>query len=172
MLTSTYTGIALRHTSDAIRQEEALVTITERPWYAYVSLLAIVVVLSLTAIPLHGTQISSEWRWGVTILFVVVLGTVATLNDGFHVLPGIDRGTIDYYTLVHFSAGLAFGAWCMPLWWVVIVVVGWEFYEAYVPGWGENEKLSNRIVDISVALIGWLLVAGFGTGWKLPLFLN
>lgn len=147
-------------------------TLTERPWYAYVSLLAIIVGLGLSVIPLHGTQISSEWRWGITIGFGVVTLTIAILNDWAHVLPGIDRGAFDYYTLAHFCGGLAFGAWCMPLWWVVAVVVGWEFYEKYVPGWGENEKLSNRIVDISVALIGWLLVAGFGTGWKLPLFLN
>ena len=140
-----------------------------RAWWSWGSLGLVIAAVAIGVIFMHGNQLSSGWRWGVTIGFAVITITIALLNDVAKVLPETDRGAVDYYTLAHFSAGLAFGAWFMPLWFVVVVTVGWEFYEKYVPGWGENEPFVNRAVDVGVALIGWLIVTGIASHGHPPL---
>ena len=141
-----------------------------RKWWSWLSLFAVIGVVGLVTALLKGDQVSDEWRWGLTIGFAVVTITIALLNDVAKVLPNTDRGPFDYYTIAHFSAGLAFGGWNVPLWWVVVATVAWEFYEAYVPGWGENEPISNRLVDIGVALIGWLIVTAYTSDCPPPLW--
>lgn len=70
-------------------------------------------------------------------------------------------------------AGVVMGAWGIPLPLVVIFTIGWEFFEKYGGGIGSNESLDNRIVDVVVALIGWIVFAGIttqsiGIPWLLP----
>jgi hypothetical protein len=55
----------------------------------------------------------------------------------------------------------------------VVITIGWEFFEKYVPGFGEKEILANRAVDVVGAWVGWLALAALVTlieGKGLPFF--
>ncbi|MBI1258153.1 MAG: hypothetical protein GC204_11840 [Chloroflexi bacterium] len=87
-----------------------------------------------------------------------------------------DSSAFDLWTIAHTTAGLVMGAWGVPFPLVVIFTIAWEFFEKYVPGFGESEIFSNRIVDIAVAWVGWIVVAGLvalttqtDMPWLLPL---
>ena len=67
---------------------------------------------------------------------------------------------IDSWTFVHTTAGLVMGALGIPFPLVALFTAGWELYEYLVPGFGDTELMANRIVDIAVAWVGWIIVAG------------
>ena len=71
-----------------------------------------------------------------------------------------DDTAFDLWTIAHTTAGLVMGIWGMPLPLVVVFTIAWEFFEKYVPGFGDKEIFANRVVDIAVALVGWIVVAG------------
>jgi hypothetical protein len=52
--------------------------------------------------------------------------------------------------------------WCSasgyPLLFVLILTIAWEFYEYFFVGFGDKESFINRVTDVGVALVGWLLV--------------
>jgi hypothetical protein len=70
-----------------------------------------------------------------------------------------DDTAFDLWTIAHTMAGLVMGAWGVPFPLVVIFTVAWEFFEKYVPGFGDKEVFSNRVIDILVAWLGWAAVA-------------
>ena len=87
-----------------------------------------------------------------------------------------DNSPFDLWTIAHTTAGLVMGAWGVPFPLVVVFTIAWEFFEKYVPGFGDGEIFSNRIVDIAVAWVGWIVVAGIvalstqtDMPWLLPL---
>jgi hypothetical protein len=87
-----------------------------------------------------------------------------------------DSSDFDLWTIAHTTAGLVLGAWGVPFPLVVVFTIAWEFFEKYVPGFGDGEVFSNRVVDIAVAWVGWILVAGVvalststDMPWLLPL---
>jgi hypothetical protein len=57
-------------------------------------------------------------------------------------------------------AGVVMGAWTVPAPFVVIFTIAWEFFEYFVPGFGDQEIFANRVVDVLVAWAGWFVVAG------------
>ena len=64
-----------------------------------------------------------------------------------------------------------FGVWFIPLIFVVPLVVLWEVFEALPTGFGQGEIIANRLVDIGLALVGWLLITGIAaviTGAPMP----
>jgi hypothetical protein len=147
----------------------------ERTFISWLAIIIFIVLAGATAVLFHGTQLSVGWRAAFVVIFGVATVTIALLADVAHVLPDTDRGPFDWYTIAHFSAGLAFGAWFLPLWWVLVVTIAWEVFEATVPGWGLHEPFVNRVMDITVAVCGWFLVAGCGallTHGQLPFLIS
>ena len=135
---------------------------SERTWVSWLGIVLFVAGALPLGIFFAGTQLPLGVRLGITIAFAVITGTIALLADVAKVLPDVDRGPVDWYTIAHCSAGLAFGAWFLPLWWVLMITIAWEMFEASVPGWGMHESIWNRIMDVTVAVFGWFMVAGLG----------
>ena len=71
-----------------------------------------------------------------------------------------DAQPFDLWTIAHTTLGLVMGAWGVLGLFVVIFTIGWEIFEWKVPGFGETESPLNRVVDVGVAVGGWLIVAG------------
>jgi hypothetical protein len=110
----------------------------------------------------HRPEIPGSLRWGVTLAWVV-LTLLFGLYD-FVVAKGAtargetDATPFDRWTIVHGLAGVVFGLWYIPLFYVLTVIVIWEAFEFAVAGFGDQEVIMNRLVDIGVALVGWLIV--------------
>jgi hypothetical protein len=86
-----------------------------------------------------------------------------------------DHSAVDLWTIAHTMAGVVMGAWALPFPLVIIYTVAWEFFEKYTRGIGDEERLDNRIVDVVVAVMGWIAFAGITTAgtttdipWLLP----
>lgn len=113
-------------------------------------------------------------RWAgaaAWVAFAGYLGYRDIISKKAGTTEDIDHIPFDRWTWVHATAGALFGLWSVPLLLVAIITVAWEFFEAYVPGFGEKEILLNRVVDVAVAWIGWLLLAlaiGLLEGSELP----
>jgi len=88
-------------------------------------------------------------------------GGAAAFNPG-------DKQFVDRaWTPIHTFAGVVLGLWLTPLVVVMVLTLGWELFEISVPGFGDEEINSNRLSDVGVAWLGWLvgvLVAGVGHG--------
>jgi len=69
-----------------------------------------------------------------------------------------DTTAIDRWTAIHFGAGIVFGIWYVPILWVVILAFFWECFEFSVAGFGDQEIIQNRLMDIAAAVVGWLIV--------------
>ncbi len=87
-----------------------------------------------------------------------------------------DNSAFDLWTIAHTTAGVVMGLWGVPFPLVVVFTIAWEFFEKYVPGFGDGEIFSNRVVDIAVAWVGWIVFAGLialishtDMPWLLPL---
>ena len=133
-----------------------------RNWKSWVGFAAFVLPVGGWAVLFVGEQVHIAGRVVLTILFLAALITVG-VGDWKKVpffVNSTDRGAFDWWTVVHFLAGVTFGAFFLPLWWVLAVVLAWELFEAAVPGWGLNEPFVGRVVDVAVALLGWLIVTG------------
>lgn len=136
------------------------------PWRSAIIFLVVVVVglaASLATLdPDVGTltwilRVLGTLAW---LLFACWLGyrdIVTKKGDG---PTDIDHVPFDRWSWIHASAGAIFGIWFLPFIVVVVLTIGWEFFEKYVPGFGEKETLANRAVDVIGAWIGWLLLAG------------
>lgn len=154
------------------------------PWFSWLALALMLgfggVVFALT----NGPIVTAWLRWVVTIawvLYTVILGIYDFLMGGGSMRAArlekaargeIDTVAFDRWTISHGGAGLVFGIWYMPLLWVAILVVVWEFFEFFVPGFGEKEIILNRLVDIGIALVLWLvvvLIVMAATGAAFPL---
>ncbi len=82
-----------------------------------------------------------------------------------------DTVAVDLWTVAHTMAGVVLGAWGIPFVLVFVFTIGWEFFERFGGGIGSDESLDNRIVDVVVAWMGWIVFAALtimGTGEGLP----
>jgi hypothetical protein len=109
------------------------------------------------------------WYPTVRIVFVIALfavvafrlileGTVSKTPPGSP--PTWDRKLADpWWTSIHTFTGVTLGVWLTPWLVVAILTLAWEFLEICVPGFGDEEITGNRLVDILVAWVGWLVAA-------------
>lgn len=105
------------------------------------------------------------WVLRVLALIVwLVMGLVLIFREKRRTAAGLgldrDATPFDYWTIPHTWAGVVFGIWGVPLWLVFILTIAWELFEAKVAGFGETETTGNSVVDIAVAVVAWILVAG------------
>jgi hypothetical protein len=135
------------------------------PWRSAV-LFLVTVVIGLAAAILTFDTVVGPFTWVLRIagtlawlVFAGYLGyrdIIAKKGAG----PGdIDHVPFDRWSWIHATAGAVFGIWFVPFIVVVVLTIGWEFFEKYVPGFGENETIWNRLVDILGAWVGWFLLA-------------
>ena len=80
---------------------------------------------------------------------------------GFSLLLRLRRDTIgkegpvlDLWSIPHFVGGVLLGLFDVPLLSITLLVVGWELVESVSRIY---EHLANRVADIILALVGWLL---------------
>jgi hypothetical protein len=113
-------------------------------------------------------------RWPVTGAWLAV--TLGMGLKDFVVANGPSANTdstpFDRWTISHTGAGVVLGVWYSPLWVVVLLTIIWEVFEWKVRGFGDKEIFLNRVVDVGVALVGWLVVATIvlaATGSPFPL---
>jgi hypothetical protein len=146
-------------------------TATPIPWYSWLALAGVLVVGAIIVIVTSRPVLPDWLRWVVTIAWILVtlglglydfiLGGGTRAAETFRA-AAIDVKPFDRWTVSHTGAGLVFGVWFLPLVWVLVLVIAWEAFEMFVPGFGESEILANRAVDIGVALAGWLLLVVIG----------
>lgn len=143
------------------------------PWYSWL-ILAFHLVWSVGIIWMTQGQVFNEvLKWIVTAVFIlatVLLGIYDFLINKSS--KGRDATPFDLWTIIHAFAGVVFGFWYVPLVYVLITVIWWEAFEYSVKGFGEKEVILNRVVDIGVALLGWLTVVIIGlaiTGVDFPI---
>jgi hypothetical protein len=124
----------------------------------------VAIVLVLVSVPLTNIP---TWVWVLRIALVVIgvaLAIGLILRERYRKNQGLteDRDTtpVDLWTIAHTTAGLVMGAWSVAGLLVAIFTIGWEIFEYTVPGFGDKETFANRVVDVAVAWIGWILVAG------------
>lgn len=150
---------------------------SERTFWSYLGFAIFWAVSLASALPFFGPVLPLGLRIAFSVAFVVIGVSVALLVDKFKVaffVRTTDRGPFDWYTIAHGMAGVMLGAWFLPLWWVLVITIAWEIFEATVPGWGKYEPFLNRVIDVTVAAFGWLIVTGvtgLATGGSLPLLL-
>ena len=135
------------------------------PWSSAIGFAVVVVVFFLMSLATLDPQVKAA-TWvarivGTTawVVFALILGyrdIVTKKGDG---PQDIDKMAFDRWTWVHTTAGCMFGLWGVPLLLVAVITIAWEFFEKYVPGFGENEISWNRVVDVVGAWIGWTAVA-------------
>jgi hypothetical protein len=121
---------------------------------------AIALVLATTVFDVPG------WVWALRIITVLIGIGIAVgliLREKYlrdHGLPlDSDKTAFDLWTIAHTWAGVVMGTWAVPAILVVIFTIAWEFFEKYVPGFGDGEIFSNRVVDVLVAWVGWIALA-------------
>lgn len=143
------------------------------PWYSWLCLFVFLAAGVAVVLATYARVFPPWVRWGITggwLLLTLGLGIADFL---LHVKSGpIDTKPIDRWTLSHGGAGLVFGAWYLPLFFVLLLTVLWEVFEFTVRGFGDQEIIANRIVDVGIALVLWLLVvlvamATHGSGFPL-----
>jgi hypothetical protein len=119
--------------------------------------------------------------WVVAAALIIVFGTtkeqsgliwlmrvlvlVAWAGFGFMLIKmddflNNDSTAFDLWTIPHAWAGVVFGTWVIPLPLVLALTIAWEFFEHGVKGFGDKEILSNRVVDVAVAIFMWIIVTG------------
>jgi hypothetical protein len=133
------------------------------PTSSKVGLVTFWAVGGLVSIPLFGHELLWTQALVLTAVAAVIGGLVILVVDGLKIpffASTRDSQPIDWYTLAHTMVGVFLGAWFMPIWWVLILTIGWEIFEAVAPGFGEAETMGNRIVDVAVACFGWVMVTG------------
>jgi lysylphosphatidylglycerol synthetase-like protein (DUF2156 family) len=121
-------------------------------------------VLSLLTIAV--TQLAG-WEWGLRIVMAIIGASIVTVSlrreSERRRREGQSERTpsiLDPWTIVHTTAGVVMGAWGIPFPLVALFTIGWEFYEYFVPGFGDTELMANRVSDVLVAWVGWVIVAG------------
>jgi hypothetical protein len=71
-----------------------------------------------------------------------------------------DSTAVDFpWSVVHHLAGWVFFYMGTPFLVVAVLTIGWEIFEMFANGSGEDEINSNRLADIGLAWLGWPLAA-------------
>jgi hypothetical protein len=126
------------------------------PWYSYFILVFHLVVSGGIVLMTHSDVVPLWLRWLVTgpfIALVIIFGLIDKLTK----IKNVDATPIDRWTIPHTLAGVVFGVWYVPLIFVLILVFLWECFEYSVAGFGDKEVILNRVVDMGVAVGGWLI---------------
>lgn len=116
-----------------------------------------IVFLVIGAVFVVSTRLKNEpdsvgtFRIIITIIWGAVLGGLVLWAKGGDTTP------VDYWTIGHTMTGVVLGAWGIPGILVLILTIGWEIIEK--AGFSPDEVVSNLVVDILVAIAGWLVVA-------------
>lgn len=137
---------------------------------AYVGLVVFWVVsafLALVTAPV-ANQHGNIWVMRVLAIIVGILLTLALVarekNERYQKrmrgepVTGAENAPFDWWTIGHAYAGVLLGIWGVPLPLVAVLTIAWEFFEWKVPGFGECEGIWNRVVDVGIAWVLWLLV--------------
>lgn len=128
------------------------------PWYSWLILGFHLFVSGGIFWFMHSLVVSPGLVWLVTGLWVLaalIMGLIDfVLSKGSQ--GSTDTTAIDRWTAIHFGAGIVFGIWYVPILWVVILAFLWECFEFSVAGFGDQEIIQNRLVDIGSALVGWV----------------
>lgn len=153
----------------ATERREAAASQNQLSWWSVVLFILFVALAFAVATQLWSTIVPAGIRVGATLviaLAMVLLASADLAGDPLGIRRllvaifkgAIDSGPFDRWTVIHASAGLIFGLWYLPLSFVLPVVLLWELFEYLVPGFGEDERIWNRVIDVAVALVGWTLV--------------
>ncbi|GAA3346995.1 hypothetical protein GCM10020358_60100 [Amorphoplanes nipponensis] len=127
----------------------------------------------------------AEPRWHAVLRYVLTVGlavvvvgrlimegTVSRTPPGQ--VPKWDRRLLDpWWTPIHTGTGVVLGCWLVPLLVTVALTTLWEVLEITVPGYGDEEINGNRLLDMGVAWLGWLLaaaVSALAAGQPVPLW--
>lgn len=140
----------------------------DRTWKSWVGIVLFVLGAGLLGVFFFGDQLSWLWRGIFVGVFVLATAVAVVFSEWIKLSTSTDKGPFDLYSLSHGSAGLLFGAWFLPLWWVLVITIAWEMFEASVPGWGMREPFVNRATDVGLAVAGWFLVVGLGAAFSDP----
>jgi hypothetical protein len=105
-----------------------------------------------------GLVVPAWLRWGVTIVWLVATLILGIIDFQKTEDTSRDATPFDRWTFIHTGAGVVFGLWYVPLFYLLLVIVIWEVFEFAVAGFGDQEVILNRVVDVGVALVGWLAV--------------
>ncbi|MFN8530684.1 MAG: hypothetical protein U0670_18925 [Anaerolineae bacterium] len=101
---------------------------------------------------------------GLALFIWLMMGLQLIFREKQRAAAGLDLDRdatpFDYWTIAHTWAGVVFGIFGIPWWLVAVLTIAWEIFEWAVPGFGETETFANRVVDIAVAWVAWILVAG------------
>jgi hypothetical protein len=105
-----------------------------------------------------------NWLWTMRLILIaagVLLAIGLIAREKYRTSRGLpldrDSGIVDPWTIAHWTAGLVMGAWGIPFPLVALFTIAWEFFEYLVPGFGDQEIFSNRLMDIGIAWVGWLM---------------
>jgi hypothetical protein len=118
---------------------------------------SIAILLSFLTTPLGDV---AAWIWALRLIAIAAGVAIAIVLIARDKDIQRDSTPFDYWTIAHTMAGVVMGAWSIPFPLVVIFTIAWEIFEYVVPGFGDTEIFSNRVVDIAVAWAGWIIVAG------------
>ena len=66
-------------------------------------------------------------------------------------------GILDRWTIPHTLTGPQFAIWLVPLSVMLVIVLAWEVFEIVIPG--QEAGWAHRLVDVVVAVVGWLVVS-------------
>lgn len=116
-----------------------------------------VVFLVVGAVFVFSTRLQNEPDSVGTVRILITIVWGAVLGGLVLWAKGGDTTAVDYWTIGHAMTGVVFGAWGTPGLLVLILTIGWEIVEK--AGFSPDEVLSNLVVDVLVALAGWLIVA-------------
>jgi RHS repeat-associated protein len=93
--------------------------------------------------------------WVAGTLYLGIQDIVTKTGDS-----NIDEMAFDRWSIIHGGFGVVAGLWGVPFSVVAVITVLWEVFEYAFHGFGQNESWWNRIVDVGVAWVGWVLFAG------------
>lgn len=91
-------------------------------------------------------------------LQVLLLATLLTVGRKYEDTWGMHLFAFEPWTLVHFIMGVlaAMSGW--PLVWFVLAILLWEVAEVFASRGQLPEIRDNQMLDVVIALLGWLLV--------------
>ncbi len=98
--------------------------------------------------------------WIIGAVAVPWLGLGMTLRANQRTI-GFEGKVLDWWSIVHFTAGVLFGLFGIPLAYVLAVAIVWEVIEIYAR---TREYPTNRVADIVLAAAGWMLANLLASG--------
>lgn len=115
--------------------------------------------------------VSAAILFGFVLFRLILEGTVSKPPPGQP--PPWDQQLVDpWWSSIHTMTGVVLGVWLVPFFYSALLTCLWEVLEIAVPGFGDQEINGNRLTDLLLAWLGWLIAASI-VSWisrmKLPL---